>query len=42
MGGATSTICRETIQYLMDLGVERTAPIHCSGEHIRLILKQEF
>ncbi len=42
MGGASSATCREVVQHLLDLGVKKIAPIHCSGERIRLILKQEF
>ena len=42
MGGASSDTCRETIEHLLDLGVEKMAPIHCSGERIRLMLRQEF
>jgi len=42
MAGASEKKCRRTIQELLDLGVEKIAPIHCSGDLIRSILKEEY
>ena len=42
MGGASPSECRRVIRGLLDLGVARIAPIHCSGETIRSILAEEF
>ena len=42
MGGASESTCRETIKRLIELGVEKIAPIHCSGDRIRSILEKEY
>lgn len=42
MGGASPSECRKTIEGLLNLGIEKIAPIHCSGETIRSILAEEF
>lgn len=42
MGGASPIECRKTIRSLLNLGVRKIAPIHCSGETIRSILAEEF
>lgn len=42
MGGASPSECRRTIKELLDLGVVKIAPIHCSGETIRSILAEGF
>lgn len=42
MGGASSDTCRNVIRHLLDLGIRKIAPIHCSGERIRSILEKEF
>ena len=42
MMGASGSRCRETVKRLIELGVERIAPIHCSGDTIRSILEEEY
>ena len=42
MGAASESTCRETIKHLIELGVEKIAPIHCSGDRIRSILEREY
>ncbi|MEM0062107.1 MAG: hypothetical protein QW141_07120 [Ignisphaera sp.] len=42
MEGTTSDECRKTVEQLLNLGVEKIAPIHCSGEWLRSILREEF
>jgi len=42
MMGASGSGCRETVKRLIELGVERIAPIHCSGDTIRSILEEEY
>jgi len=42
MIGASESACKETIKRLIELGVEKIAPIHCSGDRIRSILEKEF
>ncbi|RLF98849.1 MAG: MBL fold metallo-hydrolase [Candidatus Wolframiiraptor sp.] len=42
MAGASEEECRQTIEKLLDLGVEKIAPIHCSGDLIRSILKKDY
>ena len=42
MMGASESGCRETVKRLIELGVERIAPIHCSGDMIRSILEEEY
>ena len=42
MGGASPRRCEETIKELLNLGIVKIAPIHCSGETIRSILAEEF
>ena len=42
MAGASELRCRETVERLIELGVEKIAPIHCSGDMIRSILEREY
>ena len=42
MMGASEYTCKETIKRLIELGVKKIAPIHCSGDKIRSILEKEF
>ncbi|MCD6510485.1 MAG: MBL fold metallo-hydrolase [Thermoprotei archaeon] len=42
MAGASSSECHKVIKGLIALGVKRIAPIHCSGDGIRHILKKEY
>jgi len=42
MRGASELTCRETVKRLIELGTERIAPIHCSGDMIRSILEREY
>ena len=42
MTGASGSRCRETVKRLIELGIERIAPIHCSGDTIRSILEEEY
>ena len=41
MIGTSELTCRKTIERLVELGVEKIAPIHCSGDGIRSILEKE-
>ena len=42
MMGVSEYTCKETIKRLIELGVKKIAPIHCSGDKIRSILEKEF
>ncbi|RLG09044.1 MAG: MBL fold metallo-hydrolase [Thaumarchaeota archaeon] len=42
MLGASESTCKETIKRLIELGVEKIAPIHCSGDGIRSILEKDY
>ena len=42
MAGASPTECKEVVDELIGLGVEKISPIHCSGDTIRELLKDEY
>ena len=42
MAGCSEEECRKTIQELLELGMEKISPIHCSGRTIRGILREEY
>ena len=42
MAGASPERCRKVVEGLLDLGIEKISPIHCSGDTIRSILAQEY
>ncbi len=42
MAGCSKEECRKTIQELLELGMEKISPIHCSGRTIREILREEY
>ena len=42
MAGCSEEECRKTIQELLELGMEKISPIHCSGRTIREILREEY
>lgn len=42
LGGASSSTIEMIIQSFLDLGVEKVAPCHCSGELARKIFKKKF
>jgi len=42
MAGSSAEECRSVIEKLLSLGVEKIAPIHCSGDTVRSILKEDY
>ena len=42
IAGAPLTECKEIIEELINLGVEKIAPIHCSGDTIRELLEKKY
>ncbi len=42
MAGDPLTECKEVVEELIGLGVEKIAPIHCSGDTIRELLRREY
>ncbi len=42
MVGAPITECREVVEELIGLGIEKIAPIHCSGDTIRILLERKY
>ncbi len=42
MAGATVSEARQVARQLVELGVEKIYPLHCSGDTIRHVLEQEY
>ncbi len=42
IAGAPLTECKEIIEELINLGIEKIAPIHCSGDTIRELLEKKY